>query len=207
VNITSLFPSSVRREENEIMIEEVSKEELKVGMASFQKDKSSRLEGWMVELFIGFYDMLEEELLKVVEDTKRSGKVLGGFNSTFISLIPRKDSPKYFDDFRPISLWNYIYKIIAKVIVIRVKKIFSESISKEQFGFLHGRQTREVIGIDQEGLHTTKTKRDNVMVMKKYLSKAYDRACSLSLILIFLHKILSKEVCILSKCKWLMLWL
>jgi len=46
-----------------------------------------------VEFFIGFYDMLKEELLRVVNDTRRSGKVLASFNSTFISLIPKNDSP------------------------------------------------------------------------------------------------------------------
>jgi hypothetical protein len=111
----------------------------------------------------------------VVEDSSRTQKVLGAFNSTFLTLITKKESPTSFNDIRPISLFHCIYKIIAKIIVDRVKKIFSKTISKENFGFLHGRQIHEAIGVAQESLHYIKTQRLKAMVMKLDLSKAYNR--------------------------------
>jgi hypothetical protein len=99
-----------------------------------------------------FYDMLEEEPLRVVEDSRRIGKVLGVFNSTLLSLIPNKDIPTSFHDFGPISLWNCIYDMIAKIIVVGVKKIFYETISKEQFGFLHERKIHKATRVAYEGL-------------------------------------------------------
>ena len=41
----------------------------------------------------------------------------GSLNSTFITLIPKKDSLDTFYDFRPISLCNLVYKMVTKVIV------------------------------------------------------------------------------------------
>ena len=51
----------------------------------------------------------------------------------------------------------------------------SEHISKEQFGFLEGRQIHEAIGVAQEGLHSIKTKHIQGVVIKIDLSKAYDK--------------------------------
>ena len=78
------------------MTKKVSKEELKdvlVVLAYFRKDESMRLEVCTMEFFIGFNDLLEQELLRLMDDIKRLGKDLRAFNSTFISLIPKKDSP------------------------------------------------------------------------------------------------------------------
>ena len=74
-----------------------------------------------------------------MEESRKEGFIHAPLNSTFIALIPRKDNPGRFEDFRPISLCNCLYKIISKIIAKRLKGILSEHISKELFGFLEGR--------------------------------------------------------------------
>jgi retron-type reverse transcriptase len=97
------------------------------------------------------------------------------FNTTFLALIPKKDEPTSFEDFRLIALCNCIYKIVAKIISRHLKPILSEVISKEQFGFLNGRQIHEAIRVAQEGLHSLKSLRSKGVVLKIDLSKAFDR--------------------------------
>jgi hypothetical protein len=92
-----------------------------------------------MELYASFFELLGKDLLDVVEESHVAGCMHAPFNSTFISLIPKTYKPQSFNDFRPISLCNCIYKIVAKVIAKRIKSILFESISKEQFGFLEGR--------------------------------------------------------------------
>lgn len=107
--------------------------------------------------------------------SRKEGYIHPPLNSTFIALIPKKVRLDSFDDFKPISLCNCLHKIISKIIAKSLKEILSVHISKEQFGFLKGRQIHEAIGLAQEGLHSIKTKHLRGAVLKIDISKPYDR--------------------------------
>jgi hypothetical protein len=140
-----------------------------------------------VEFFLGFSKSIDEDLLRAIEEFRSFWKMLVVFNTTFIALIPQIDDPSSFPEFRPISLCNYIYKIVEKIIAMRVKNLKSVYIYNEQFSFLPSKQIHEAIGVAQEGLHSTKTKQLQAMVAKLDLSKAYDRASWLYLRMMLLH--------------------
>ena len=132
---------------NNFLKEEVTKEELEKIVYSFQKGKSPRLDGFIIEFFQGFFDLVKEDFLKAVQESQRTGKVLGAPNSTFLALIPKKQNPSSFEEFRPISCCNVVYKIIAKIIAQRLKPILSEIITKEQFRFSFNRQVHDAVSL------------------------------------------------------------
>jgi len=45
---------------------------------------------------------------------------LKSINSSYITLVPKKDNPETVNDFRPISLLNTPLKIIAKLLTNRL---------------------------------------------------------------------------------------
>jgi len=106
--------------------------ELEATLKCFKRDKSPRPDGCLVEFYLDFFETLGLDILKVVEYSRRNGKMHESFNFNFITLIPKFDNPASFDDFQPISLCNCIYKIIA----IRLRPILYSDISLEQFAFL-----------------------------------------------------------------------
>lgn len=134
--MAQLFPWFFDAEENVELMDEVTMEELKEVIHSFQKDKSPRPDGWSIEFYLGFFELLGEDLLEVVEKSRKSRVIHAPINSTFIALIPKVEKPEAFDDFRTISLCNCLYNIISKVISRRLKVVLSKKISEERFGFL-----------------------------------------------------------------------
>ena len=90
-------------------------------------------------------------------------------------MIPKKDKPTTFADFRMISLCNLLYKLVSKVIAIRLKPHLDTHISSEQYGFLKDSKIVEPIGIVQVTLHTMKTKKMCALILKLDLVKAFDR--------------------------------
>jgi hypothetical protein len=185
--VASYLPRLVGEEDNERMYRAVTREELLYVLNFFKKDRSPGPDDWTVEFYIEFFDLLGDDLLEVVEEVRTYGRVHVSFNSTFIALIPKVDCPKTFDGFRPISLCNCIYKIISKVIAVRLKIVLPQEISPKQFRFLERRQINEAIILAQEGLHTIKTSHMPTAVIKLDLFKAYDRVSWLYLRLLLIH--------------------
>jgi hypothetical protein len=146
----ALFPQLIANEENGELYREVSLEELRGVFSTFKKEKSIVPDGWTVEFFEFFFDLLGDDLLQVVEEVRTSGKLLPCINATFIVVTLKLAHPSIFNDFRPIALCNCLYKIIAT----RLKPILASSILAEQFGFLKGQLIHEAIGSTQEGIHS-----------------------------------------------------
>eukprot|EP00253_Pinus_taeda_P031908 PITA_31908 len=139
------FPRFIEQDDSEELLKEVTMAELEATLKWFKKDKIPGPDGWTIEFYLAFFDLLGNDLLQIVEESRRRGRISSAIKSTFIALIPKSNAPNTFDDFRPISLCNCLYKIIAKTIANRLKPILSHHISSEQFAFLHRRQIHEAI--------------------------------------------------------------
>jgi len=95
IQVAQPFPRFVEDEDNRALMEEVFEDELKVVLSSFKKDKSMGPDGWVVEFFSFVFDTISKYLLRVDNDSRRDGRVLPAFNSTFIALIPKVDNPNF----------------------------------------------------------------------------------------------------------------
>ena len=121
LKVIKLFPSMLTQEGDECFIDEVSIGEIEGALKTFKKDKIPWLDGWLVEFFLEFFDLMGGDLLNALEFSRLSGRVTPSLNSTFLALIPKKDKPVSFVDFRPISLCNLVYKLITKIIALMLK--------------------------------------------------------------------------------------
>jgi hypothetical protein len=111
-----MFSRLVTEAEVEALFTPIKLGEIREVLANFKVDKSPGPDGWTVEFFIHFFDLVGGDLLDMVEESRLKGNISGGLNSTFIALIPKVNKPLTFGDYRPISLCNLCYKIISKII-------------------------------------------------------------------------------------------
>ena len=101
--------------------------------------KAPRLDGFTTNFFHHFWDLVKEDMLAIIEESKTKRGVLEAFNATFLTLIPKEVGADTPDKFRLIALCNVIYKIISKVIANRLKPLLPMLISPEQSRFMEGR--------------------------------------------------------------------
>ena len=111
----------------------------------------------------------------MAHDFMRKAKIGGGINSTFLALIPKEASPSSFDRYRPISLCNSTYKIMAKLLVNRIKPLLQKLISLAQGGFVKGRHILDNVIQVQEALHSSHSRKEQGMLIKLDMCNAFYR--------------------------------
>ena len=89
--------------------------------------------------------MIKGYLMKVFQEFYSIGIINISTNATFIALVLKKSQALKILNFRPISLVTSLYKIIAKVLSRRLRKVIHETISSSQGAFVEGRQILEAV--------------------------------------------------------------
>jgi hypothetical protein len=97
------------------------------------------------------------------------------FNSSLITLIPKVENADTITQFRPIALANFVFKIIPKILSLRIAAIASRIISPQQHGFVQGRNISDCILTTSEcfNLLDNKCFGGNVAI-KVDITKAFD---------------------------------
>eukprot|EP00253_Pinus_taeda_P020282 PITA_20282 len=187
INVAGHFPRFLNEDEAMSLFDLVTPGQLEGTLKWFKKDKILGLDGWTIKFYLAFYELLSHDLLRVVEECRESGSLYNATNTTFITLIPKSDSPSSFKYYRPIFLCNCLYKIISKIIANRLRPILSCHIAPQQFSFLEHRQIHEAIGSTQEALHTIWTKHLKSITLKINLAKAFDCVSWLYIKMLLIH--------------------
>ena len=139
LKVIILFPTLTVEEDVDRFLDPITSQEVEAVLKGFKKDKSPRPDGWPVEFFLTFFDLVGDELVLVAEHARLGGRIPSSLNSTFLNLIPKCDKPSTFADFWPISLCDLVYKLISKIAANHLKPLLNKTISSQLFGFLKDR--------------------------------------------------------------------
>lgn len=120
---------------------------------------------------------MRDSIVKLSLEYLDMGRMRDDLNDASITFTPKVTNPDRVNQFRPISLCNVSYKIIANAITNSVKLVLHDLISEEQSSLVLKRQITDNILVYQEVLHNMRKKQGSkgIMVLKIDLEKVYDR--------------------------------
>lgn len=137
-------------------------------------DKAPGPDGFSMAVYKEHWGVMKHDIMAFINEFYRNGKVSSKMNETYICLIPKGSHQGQVTDYRPISLISSPYKILAKVLATRIRKVLPQIIAKEQNAFTPGRQMLDSVLIASETIEFMKSKRQAGFVLKLDFAKAYD---------------------------------
>ena len=168
--VTTVMNNALCREFTELEVDEAIKR--------MQPMKSPGPDGFSAGFFQSSWTTIRHEVCKTVLNFLNHGIFDTSLNETDIVLIPKKNSPVSVIDFRPISLCNVLYKIIAKVLANKMKTVLLYIVSYNQSAFIPRRHiTRNIIAAFESfySMVNRLKGKQGYMALKLDICKAYDR--------------------------------
>ncbi|XP_071712960.1 uncharacterized protein [Rutidosis leptorrhynchoides] len=107
-----------------------------------------------------------DDLKKAVDWFWENEEISLGCNASFLTLIPKVKCPTGLGDYRPISQIGSLYKIFAKLLANRLKKVISKLVGCEQSTFIEGRYIVDSILSANEVVEDLKVQKVRSLIFK-----------------------------------------
>ncbi|RVX14050.1 LINE-1 retrotransposable element ORF2 protein [Vitis vinifera] len=137
-DIGSLSFNQICVQEAEMLEAPFCEGEVQTTLMEMNGDKAPGPDGFSVFFWQCCWDFVKEEILEFFKEFHDQNTFLKSINNTFLVLIPKKGGAEEFGDFRPINLLEGLYKMLAKVLANRLKKVIDKVVSHDQNAFVKG---------------------------------------------------------------------
>lgn len=171
---SEMFIRKMGDSENEVLEAAFTIEEVKNAIWDCDSSSSPGPDGFTFGFFKENWEMVQGDIMKMMDEFHRHGRIVKDMNPTFMVLIPKVSNAASLEDFRPISLIGSAYKIIAKILSKRLAKVLEVVISENQSAFIGGRQILDNILILNESIEEAKRRKKQMVIFKVDFAKAYD---------------------------------
>ncbi|KAI5328447.1 hypothetical protein L3X38_027844 [Prunus dulcis] len=134
-DILDCVDSVISQTTNDNLLQAITMEEIKEAAMQMGGLKAPGPDGYQGIFFHKYWDTIYDEVRGITEDFFLKNQSLGALNITNLVLIPKIPNPKGVSHFRPISLCNFSFKIVSKVMANRLKVFLPQIISPAQNAF------------------------------------------------------------------------
>ena len=174
--IENLNLPSLDEAEKEFCDRPLSEQEIGEALKLMNVGSAPGSDGIPTEFYIKFWEHIKGPLVNCYMYCDQNDILSPSERLGVIALFHKgKDLDREnLDNWRPISLMNTDYKIIAKVFSIRLNKVIQKLIGKQQLGFLKGRQISHIHRIIDDILHLQKKADLPGMILALDFKQAFD---------------------------------
>jgi len=159
----------------------ITEKELWEAIDSFKEGKTPGIDGIPVEVYKTFFRNLKNPMLHLFNHAYESGNLSDSQKEGLITLLLKQDSngeykdPTALNNWRPLSLLCCDVRILSKVISLRIRKVISNLIHKDQCGFLQNRFIGENICQITEIIQLYEKEKLPGMIFIADFEKAFDK--------------------------------
>ena len=144
-------------------------------LKSMQNSKSPGNDGLTKEFYETFWNEMKHPFMNSIMEAIEKKKVSTSQRQAVINLIEKKERDKQFiKNWRPISLLNVDYKIIAKALAARLKETLPKLISFQKTAYVRNRFIYEKGGIISDILEMSESLNLKGYIVTVDIEKAFD---------------------------------
>lgn len=128
-HIGNVLPNIVTSDMNEMLLAPITEEEIKGAIFSLGALKAPGPDGLNGLFYQKNWTSVKEDVCRAVWAFFDGGNIPTELNEVVVALVPKVLLPESINQLRPISCCNFAYKIISKLIVLRLRNIMDQLIS------------------------------------------------------------------------------
>jgi hypothetical protein len=165
----------ISSDHRELLITPITEGEIYTALKSIGDLKAPGLDGYGAHFFKSTWSIIKKDFLAAVWEFFYENSMYSAVNSTLVTLIPKHSAAKTIKEYRPISCCTTIFKVISKILTMRLSRVLGSIISTSQAAFVPGQHIHDHILLAYELIRGYSRKGGTPKCMMQLdLQKAYD---------------------------------
>ena len=154
----------------------ITVEEAGIALSQLKNDSSPGSDGLTTEFYKFFWPKLCNLVVKTFNSGFEKGHLSGSQSTGIITLLHKGNdlSRENLNNWRPITLLNTDYKILAKCLALRIAGVITELVSHEQVGFIKGRNISSILRLVDDVIEHANINNLSGAIVAVDLKKAFD---------------------------------
>jgi Reverse transcriptase (RNA-dependent DNA polymerase) len=152
-----------------------SENEVKEVIFACNPSKASSSDGFSFLFYQIYWEIIKIDVMKLVHVFYYNILDISKINLATICLIPKKKDASLITQYKSISLINYSFKIITKLLATRLALCMNSLISYTQTAYIKGRNILDNVVVASDVLHRVKIKKNKGILFKIDFEKVFDR--------------------------------